>query len=153
MRFNRSDIREAMVRIMTASSTRQQLGVWQSCNDGDDGHTLLQSNRDNKSFDGSWLPKDPSTCIFWSTIALGALIQGQPIESVSDFVVIWSHSRRSLSHDSAHHFFCSRGVNTTTALPAVVPTYRKADTRVVTGEGVLGACERCIGDCLGPCER
>ena len=27
-------------------------------------------------------PVDPSTCVFWSAIALGSLVQGRPVESV-----------------------------------------------------------------------
>ena len=30
----------------------------------------------------SELPMDPSTCVFWCAVALGALVKGRPIESV-----------------------------------------------------------------------
>ena len=36
----------------------------------------------NPSLRGHQLPKDLSTCIFWCAVALGALVKGNPIESV-----------------------------------------------------------------------
>ncbi|CAM9879849.1 unnamed protein product [Ectocarpus sp. 13 AM-2016] len=43
---------------------------------GDGNGTLLGETQ---------LPMDPSTCIFWCTVALGALVKGSPLESVANY--------------------------------------------------------------------
>ncbi|CAM9184713.1 unnamed protein product [Ectocarpus fasciculatus] len=34
---------------------------------------------------GTQLPMDPSTCIFWCAVALGALVKGSPLEAVANY--------------------------------------------------------------------
>lgn len=37
---------------------------------------------------GRHLPVDPSSCTFWCTVAMGALVKGRPIESVRGWVFV-----------------------------------------------------------------
>lgn len=62
-----------MVKIMTASISQQQAGL----------RCLYDESDELIVYGGSWLPTDPSTCIFWSAVGLGALLQGRPFETVS----------------------------------------------------------------------
>ena len=41
------------------------------------------ADRENLKLRGKQPHMDPSTCIFWCAVALGALVKGNPIESVS----------------------------------------------------------------------
>lgn len=78
-----SHIRETMVNIMARPAIRKPTGV------GDDGDEA-------GAFDGiiaeeNQLPMNPSTCIFWSAVALGALVKGYPIEAVRSSSLCLSH--------------------------------------------------------------
>lgn len=76
-----SNIRDTMVKmfVVNSSSSVQYLDT------GDDSPT-------EQSFGtivpaSSPVPVDPSTCVFWSAIALGSLVKGRPVESVRDGVL------------------------------------------------------------------
>ncbi|CAM9290873.1 unnamed protein product [Laminaria digitata] len=75
---SQSNIRETMVKIFAGS-----VRVPPPSDSGDysttDQHFNAIIPADNR------LPVDPSTCVFWSAIALGSLVQGRPVESVEKY--------------------------------------------------------------------
>ncbi|CAN0495149.1 unnamed protein product [Ectocarpus sp. 12 AP-2014] len=80
-----SHIRGAMVSLMTrATASRRHHSPCDSpapgrpyaIGTGDGNGTLLGETQ---------LPMDPSTCIFWCAVALGALVKGSPLESVAKY--------------------------------------------------------------------
>lgn len=72
-----------MVKIMTAprpgrtpeEGDRSHVGA-------DEVDALTPSDDSTRTTDDGHVPMDPSTCTFWCTVALGALVRGQPLESV-----------------------------------------------------------------------
>ncbi|CBN75496.1 hypothetical protein Esi_0111_0052 [Ectocarpus siliculosus] len=81
-----SQIRETMVKIMVPPASSQQ-SVF---GDGSDkrGHyfeAVAPGGDLSKISAGSQLPMDPSACTFWCAVALGALVKGSPIESVTSY--------------------------------------------------------------------
>ncbi|CBJ29983.1 hypothetical protein Esi_0170_0014 [Ectocarpus siliculosus] len=81
----KSHIRGAMVSMMTrATASRRHHspcetpapGRLDAIGTGDGIGTFLG---------GTQLPMDPSTCIFWCAVALGALVKGNPLESVASY--------------------------------------------------------------------
>lgn len=75
-----SDVMESMMKIMTSPSTLHSLGVGSYDMDEDEQYDAYpQAMRGG----GGRLPMDPSACIFWCAVALGGLVKGQPIETVS----------------------------------------------------------------------
>ena len=78
-----SSIRESMVKIMLTSDPRQVLRF------GDDRDEISQLDAVPVGVDvlsalnGKSLPMDPSTCVFWCAVALGALVRGSPFKTVS----------------------------------------------------------------------
>eukprot|EP00904_Undaria_pinnatifida_P005091 jgi/Undpi1/1711/HiC_scaffold_11.g05101.m1 len=77
---SQSNIRDTMVKmfVVNSSSSVQYLDT------GDDSPT-------EQSFGtivpaSSPVPVDPSTCVFWSAIALGSLVKGRPVESVEKYI-------------------------------------------------------------------
>lgn len=75
-----SAIREAIVKILARPAFGQPS---QEPHDRDDSlDAILLEDSLNPSLRGHQLPKDPTTCVFWCAVALGALVKGNPIESV-----------------------------------------------------------------------
>lgn len=75
----RSDVREAMVKIMlssTATVARRDCGE-------DSSGTVAIGVDFGRAVVGCDLPMDPSTCTFWCAVGIGALVKGCSIESVS----------------------------------------------------------------------
>lgn len=59
-----SDIREAMVKIMIASSTQEESGI----------RCIYDKNDELVARGDGWLLMDPATCILWSAVGFGALL-------------------------------------------------------------------------------
>lgn len=74
-----SHIRETMVKMMVNPS--QQSAFGRDCDEDDvlarEGDFSMLSAADNQ------LDAGPSTCTFWCAVALGALVKGDPVSSVS----------------------------------------------------------------------
>ncbi|CAM9465409.1 unnamed protein product, partial [Ectocarpus fasciculatus] len=74
-----SHIRGVMVTMMARSTALRDPsapGCLDAIGTGDGIGTLLG---------GTQLPMDPSTCIFWCAVALGALVKGSPLEAVANY--------------------------------------------------------------------
>lgn len=72
-----------MVKIMVTALSRQH-----SMFGGDSGtvgrlDAIFRKGEVCSALGGGELPIGPSTCVFWCAVALGALVRGNPIESVS----------------------------------------------------------------------
>eukprot|EP00752_Nemacystus_decipiens_P005048 g4584.t1 len=70
-----SHIRATMVKIMVNHASRQP-----SAFEGGDAET---DGRLDAMMRRGELPVSPSTCVFWCAVALGALVRGNPVESVA----------------------------------------------------------------------
>lgn len=84
--FWRSDIRETMLKIMIEPDRGRSQNVRYNTFHDDEEAMLDEYERthDWESACGdSRRPRDPSSCILWCSIALGALVRGRPIELVS----------------------------------------------------------------------
>lgn len=75
-----SDIRSTMVKMFAANSSASVRYL----NTGDCSST--EQRLDTIVPAGGRLPVDPSTCVFWSAVALGSLVKGRPLESVRNSV-------------------------------------------------------------------
>lgn len=64
--------------------SRQQSNFGDDCGEDGQPDALTMRGGVGNTFGGKELPVDPSTCVFWCAVALGALIKGSPIESVSE---------------------------------------------------------------------
>lgn len=53
----------------------------QLCNDEAEGSVSTDSGQNQ-------LPMDPSTCIFWSAVGLGALVKGNPVQLVRALMIL-----------------------------------------------------------------
>lgn len=76
-----------MVKIMVTPAGRQH----SVCEGGDSGtagrlDAIVRRGEFRSAFGGGELPSGPSTCVFWCAVALGALVRGNPIESVSNIL-------------------------------------------------------------------
>lgn len=71
-----------MVNIMVRPATRQPTGVWHDCDEAGALDAIATGGDLSTALGGEQLPMDPSTCIFWCAVALGALVKGCPVESV-----------------------------------------------------------------------
>ena len=64
--------------MLSSTAARQDCSEEEQCDTfgivGDAGHTL---GGDSPSY-------DPSVCTFWCAVAIGSLVKGRPVESVSD---------------------------------------------------------------------
>ncbi|CAM9214136.1 unnamed protein product [Ectocarpus sp. 12 AP-2014] len=81
-----SHIRETMVTIMLPPASSQQ-SVFGDDND-EGGHyfeAVARGGDLSKTSARNQLPMDPSACTFWCAVALGALVKGSPIESVTSY--------------------------------------------------------------------
>lgn len=84
-------IREAMVKIMTASYASQpspgdneiEKPSLYATKDTEDSQPLPLSQGEEMDVRDPAPPVDTSTCAFWSAIALGGLVRGRPVETVS----------------------------------------------------------------------
>ena len=81
-----SHIRETMVKIMMTPDPRRRRAV------GDGGRKSWQvddveAGGERIAFRARGLPMDPSICIFWCAVALGALARGSPLQTVSAVLV------------------------------------------------------------------
>lgn len=75
-----SHIREAMVKLLA----RPAVGHPSQVPHNRDGsfEEVAPEGRLNPFLRGHQLPEDLSTCVFWCAVGLGALVKGNPIESV-----------------------------------------------------------------------
>ncbi|CAM9883013.1 unnamed protein product, partial [Ectocarpus sp. 12 AP-2014] len=81
-----SHIRETMVTIMLPPASSQQSVFGDDCDER--GHyfeAVAQGGDLSKISAQNQLPMDPSACTFWCAVALGALVKGSPIESVTSY--------------------------------------------------------------------
>ncbi|CAM9144154.1 unnamed protein product [Ectocarpus sp. 8 AP-2014] len=77
-----SHIRETMANIMVHPAIRQPPG--DGCVEAEAFDAIATGGNLITALGGKQLPMDPSTCIFWCAVALGALVKGCPIESGVD---------------------------------------------------------------------
>ncbi|CAM9441777.1 unnamed protein product, partial [Laminaria digitata] len=86
---SQSNIRETMVNIFAGSV---------SVHESHSGEYSMTDQRfDTIVPADSQLPVDPSICVFWCAVALGALVKGRPIESVDKYARL---AREVLAHVS-----------------------------------------------------
>ncbi|CBN75397.1 hypothetical protein Esi_0093_0008 [Ectocarpus siliculosus] len=78
----KSHIRETMVKIMRSPASLQQSAVEADCDDERSYDAIARGAHWIQASERNQLPRDPSTCTFWCAIALGALAEGSPIQSV-----------------------------------------------------------------------
>lgn len=72
-----------MVNILRSPACRQQSAFGIDCGEAAQPDALAMNEGFDNRFGGYELPTDPSTCVFWCAVALGSLVKGSPIESVS----------------------------------------------------------------------
>ncbi|CAM9901202.1 unnamed protein product [Ectocarpus fasciculatus] len=80
-----SQMREAMVRMMTAVVPRQWPAVGGDSDDTGRHDAIVRGEDGSKASEWTQLPMNPSTCTFWCAIALGAIAKGNPLESVAKY--------------------------------------------------------------------
>lgn len=83
-----SFIRRTMVNIMASPATREPPGA--ICHTGKEFQfdTTAAENSLVAASGGIGLPMDPSTCIFWCAVALGALVKGSPVLVVRTSIIL-----------------------------------------------------------------
>lgn len=74
-----SHIRETMVKLMLPPATLQQSAPKYDCAEAGKFDATAKGSSTLGSDNHA---TDPSTCTFWSAVAMGALVKGGPIESV-----------------------------------------------------------------------
>lgn len=77
-----------MVKIMASSAILQPSGLGVNGEEKEKPYAIVRTGMAPDT-------GEPSACIFWCAVAIGALVQGRPIESVSDdtrhiFTTVWS---------------------------------------------------------------
>lgn len=77
-----SHIRETLVKIMASPATRQSSGSMYHMDERYQVDTIAAKDGLRNASGGKILPMDPSTCIFWCAVAVGALVKGSPVELV-----------------------------------------------------------------------
>ncbi|CAM9741827.1 unnamed protein product [Ectocarpus sp. 6 AP-2014] len=81
-----SHIRETMVTIMLPPASSQQPVFGDDCDEGGHYFEAVAPGDDlSKTSARNQFPMDPSACTFWCAVALGALVKGSPIESVTSY--------------------------------------------------------------------
>ncbi|CAN0188031.1 unnamed protein product [Ectocarpus sp. 4 AP-2014] len=81
-----SHIRETMVTIMLPPASSQQSVFGDDCDERGHYFEAVAPWGDlSKTSARNLLPMDPSACTFWCAVALGALLKGSPIESVTSY--------------------------------------------------------------------
>ncbi|CAN0499347.1 unnamed protein product, partial [Ectocarpus sp. 8 AP-2014] len=78
------DVREVMVTLMI-SPTRQQSIATRNCDVENEFDTIVSEDNVGNTWKRDDLPANPSTCTFWCAVAIGALAEGHPIESVAHY--------------------------------------------------------------------
>lgn len=78
-----SHIRETLVKIMLSPASRHQSALEEDCGDAGQHGAIATRWGFGNTFDGEGLSIGPSACVFWCSVALGALVRGSPIESVN----------------------------------------------------------------------
>lgn len=81
-----SEIRETMVRIMSVTKNSKRVADSFAFNQENEGSLWMSPEKfdlnEGLLSDDDSSASAPSTCAFWSAVALGALLAGQPTESV-----------------------------------------------------------------------
>ncbi|CAM9281330.1 unnamed protein product [Ectocarpus sp. 8 AP-2014] len=77
-----SDIRGAMVRMMSLSTVQQQLGALRDSPDQGQFGTIFT---EDDITTGNQLLTGPSCCTFWCAVGIGAVVKGSPVESVANY--------------------------------------------------------------------
>ncbi|CBN75492.1 hypothetical protein Esi_0111_0038 [Ectocarpus siliculosus] len=81
-----SHIRETMVTIMLPRASSQQSVFGDDCDEGGHYFEAVAPGGDlSKTSARNQFPMDPSACTSWCAVALGALVKGSPIESVTSY--------------------------------------------------------------------
>ncbi|CAM9342421.1 unnamed protein product [Ectocarpus sp. 12 AP-2014] len=81
-----SHIRETMVTVMLPPASSQQSVLGDDCDERGHYFEAVAPRGDlSKTSARNQLPMDPSACTFWCAVALGALMKGSPIESVTSY--------------------------------------------------------------------
>lgn len=94
-----SQIRETLVEMMARPATEQPSGsMLHWVEQGQFDTIASQGSSSSPASEGNELPTDPPACILWCAVALGALVQGNPVESVRrcTFIVNPAKHRRGL---------------------------------------------------------
>ena len=71
-----------MVKIMGGPGLRQLPGSGDAVGDGPYLHRFAEGGQCRIAPDESGLHLDPSICVFWCAVALGALVRGSPLQTV-----------------------------------------------------------------------
>ena len=79
-------IRGSMVKIMMTPDPRQRRAAGDGGGEGWQVDHIEAGGVHNASKAGV-IPKEPSTCVFWCAVALGALARGSPLQTVSVVLV------------------------------------------------------------------
>ena len=78
-----SQIREAMVKMLSSPpAVGQPPPQALPARGGPFDQLVPRGGLNASSVGGRQFPKDLSTCVFWSSVGLGALVKGNPVESV-----------------------------------------------------------------------
>ena len=72
-----------MVKIMLASDSRHHSPFGDDHGDGWEVAGIAERDTFRQSLTGRDSPMNSSTCMFWCAVALGALVKGSPLQSVS----------------------------------------------------------------------
>ncbi|CAN0124670.1 unnamed protein product [Ectocarpus sp. 6 AP-2014] len=73
-----------MVTLMM-SPTRQQSIATRDCDVENKFDKIVSEDKVGNTWERDDLPANPSTCTFWCAVAIGALVEGHPIESVAHY--------------------------------------------------------------------
>lgn len=79
-----------MVKMMTASATVQQSRFGYDGDRAEKLDMMVTTGGTRNLRDDDRFPMEPSTCIFWCAVAIGALAQGRPVASVSHFLYVYA---------------------------------------------------------------
>lgn len=100
-----SNIRETMVKIMLSPASRQRPASEGGCGEAGQYDACATGGGFGNTLGGIDLHVGPSTCIFWCAVALGALVKGSPIESVSRLLIRGAgNSPDSSSREGSQYF-------------------------------------------------
>lgn len=147
-----------MVKILVRPAIVQPLQ--ESHERGDSIDAITPEYGVNPSLTGEDLPEDLSTCVFWSAVGLGAIVKGNPIESVrmphrtGGFLSLSSVSFAGKCFSGcALHCRYSRSECTRT----ISPTDRTAEEGpslelIFKGDALHPTGERCVGNLLWYCK-
>lgn len=77
-----------MVKIMATPVTLPEAGFCSYCDEAEELDPIADAGDSRNALLGRRLLADPLTCVFWCAVALGALVKGRSVKSVS--AVIYS---------------------------------------------------------------